>query len=229
MRKTVVLTALLAGLPAVPQLALAADDHSVSANIGFVSDYRYRGISQTEKKPALQGGFDYAHASGAYLGVWASNVSWIKDGKSSLEADIYGGFAGEAAGVGYDFGLLQYTYPGGKVDGATDPNTLEAYIGTGWGPLSVKYSHSLTNLFGFDDSKGSWYLEAGLEYELGPVTLEAHAGRQKIKNHFGYSDYKLGASTEFAGFDFGLHYVKTNIKEDSYAEGGVVFSIARSF
>jgi uncharacterized protein (TIGR02001 family) len=229
MRKIALTTALLAALPVVPSLALASSEHELSANIGLVSDYRYRGISQTEKKPALQGGFDYAHASGAYAGVWASNVSWIKDSKSSLEIDVYGGFAGEAAGVSYDLGLLQYTYPGGKVDGLADPNTLEAYIGTGWGPVSVKYSHSLTNLFGFEDSEGSWYLQAGLDYDVGPVTLEAHAGRQKIKNHFGYSDYKLGASTAFGGFDFGLHYVKTTIKEDSYAKGGVVFSVSRQF
>lgn len=231
MKKTLICTALFAALPAVSAPVFAAEEspHSLSANVGFVSDYRYRGISQTEKKPALQGGFDYEHASGAYLGVWGSNISWIKDGKSSLELDLYGGYGGEVGDFSYDVGLLQYYYPGGKVEGAANPNTLEAYVGGGWGPLSVKYSHAFTNLFGFDDSKGSWYLEAGLEYEVGPVTLDAHIGRQKIKNYFGYNDYKLGVSTEYGGFGFGLHYVKSTIKDDDNSKGGVVLSVSRSF
>src|SRR5665647_2991268 len=88
---TLILTALSA-----PGLALAADapatPPAVTANVGFVSNYLYRGISQTGAKPAIQGGFDYAHASGFYAGVWGSNISWVAASNASLELDTYFGF-----------------------------------------------------------------------------------------------------------------------------------------
>ena len=69
--------------------------------MGVVTDYRYRGISQSRLKPALQGGVDFAHKSGFYLGTWASTIKWIKDagGDAPVELDLYGGYKGTAGAV----------------------------------------------------------------------------------------------------------------------------------
>ena len=105
-------TALLASVLSLSGAAFAQTkapepDYSFAFNVGAVSDYRYRGISQTSKKPAIQGGVDFAHKSGLYLGAWGSNVKWVEDfngaTKGNLEIDLYGGFKGTIAGdLGFD-------------------------------------------------------------------------------------------------------------------------------
>ncbi|HPU51499.1 MAG TPA: TorF family putative porin, partial [Burkholderiaceae bacterium] len=181
---------------AVPSTGMAQDKkeaspHTLTGNLNLVSEYRYRGISQTNNKPAVQGGFDYAHASGVYVGTWASNVSWLSDGGSgtvsnSLEWDIYGGYKGTAGDFGYDVGLLYYYYPGKYPSGFNSPNTLEAYVAGSWKTLTLKYSHSLTDLFGFVDSKGSGYLDLTGTYDLGNgFSLVGHYGYQMIPSTTG--------------------------------------------
>ena len=130
MRKTALFTALLGASLALPIAALAeeaaapASPHSVSYNIGLFSQYVWRGMTQTDESLALQGGIDYAHASGFYAGAWASNVSWTTDfdymDSNSLEIDLYGGYANTIGdiGIGYNVGVLQYIYPGTSNDGA---------------------------------------------------------------------------------------------------------------
>jgi uncharacterized protein (TIGR02001 family) len=135
--------------------AVPADPIVISANVGLFSDYRFRGISQTGKKPAIQGGFDLTHESGLYIGTWASNISWLSDTDSRISApiewDLYGGYRGEIVkGVTFDVGGLQYYYPGTYPDGFVRPHTFELYGRLGYGPFTLKYSHALTNLFGFN-------------------------------------------------------------------------------
>src|SRR5574337_1152961 len=141
MRKSMVALSVISALTALPAGQVLAEDapaaeatspHTFTANVGFVSEYRYRGISQTEKKPALQGGFDYSHESGLYVGTWGSNVSWIDNltddkAQNSMEWDFYGGYKGTAGPIGFDVGLLQYYYPGSSVNNSAQPsfNTLE--------------------------------------------------------------------------------------------------------
>lgn len=105
------------------EAAPAAPASPFTGNFTIASEYLYRGIAQTRGKPALQGGFDYAHPSGFYIGTWGSNISWINDAvagaSASLELDIYGGYKGTAGPLGYDVGVLTYNYPGtGKPGGA---------------------------------------------------------------------------------------------------------------
>lgn len=228
-------------LPAAAQAAKEAAVHSVSGNFSLVSEYRYRGISQTDLRPALQGGIDYSHASGVYLGTWGSNVSWLADagaGGSSVELDVYGGYKGSVGELGYDVGLLQYYYPGSFA--GTKPNTLEAYIGASWKMFTLKYSHSLTNLFGVPDSKGSSYVDLGASFDVGAgITLAAHAGYQKVKNASDctYTDWKLGASKDFGGFTWALNYIDTDAKDACYlnyrnknlGKGAVVLSVGKTF
>lgn len=145
MRKTVIASALIAASIVLPTMANAADaaptpEHTFTSNVTLASEYIYRGIGQTNRKPAVQGGVDYAHSSGVYLGAWGSNVSWLSDGSStvsnSLEMDFYGGFKNAVGDFGYDVGLLQYFYPGSGY--GNNPNTLEGYIGGSYSILSLK-------------------------------------------------------------------------------------------
>src|SRR5688500_11382116 len=88
-------------------------EYTYTFNVGAVTDYRYRGISQSRKKPALQGGADFSHKSGFYVGTWASTIKWIKDagGDANVEVDLYGGYKTTFGGVGFDVGVLRYLYP----------------------------------------------------------------------------------------------------------------------
>ena len=247
MKKSPVATALAAPVAAL-LLALPfagsahAEEGPFSANVGLVSDYAYRGISQTDERPALQGGVDYAHASGLYVGVWGSNVSWLNDidtsdsTGNSLEIDLYAGYAGEAGPIGYDVGLLQYFYPGSysstwkSETGLTDPDTLEGYVGLSWEFLSFKYSYAFTDLFGLPDSDGSQYYDLGVSFEVGGgFELAAHYGYNDIKGSDDYDDWKIGVSKEFGGFDFGLNYVDTDIEALDIAEERVILSVSKRF
>src|ERR1700709_491981 len=120
LKLAVLLSALAASGAAMAQTAAAAapePDYTLSFNVGAVTDYRYRGISQSRLKPALQGGIDFAHKSGFYVGTWASTIKWIKDagGDSNVEIDLYGGYKTTFSGVGIDVGALRYYYPGNKL------------------------------------------------------------------------------------------------------------------
>ena len=115
---------------AVAQTPAPAPEHTLTANVGLFSEYIFRGISQTAGEPAIQGGFDYAHSSGFYLGTWASNVSWLEDfglySRSSMEWDFYGGFKSTIGDTDwtYDLGILYYYYPGRKFSGEVSADTL---------------------------------------------------------------------------------------------------------
>ena len=157
-------------------------DYTFAFNVGAVTDYRYRGISQSRLLPAAQGGVDFSHKSGFYLGAWASTIRWLKDipgGDGPLELDLYGGYKGEMAkGVTYDVGLLRYQYP--KENFAVSVNTTELYGAVTYGPVTGKYSHSLTNLFGFGASKGSGYFDVSATFDVGGVSVVPHIGYQKV-------------------------------------------------
>jgi uncharacterized protein (TIGR02001 family) len=224
MRKTLLATAVLGAL-SVPGIALA-EASPFTGNFTIASEYLYRGIAQTRGKPALQGGFDYAHPSGAYVGVWGSNISWISDAvagaSASLELDVYGGYKGSAGPLGYDVGVLTYNYPGtGKPSGNGKPDTTEIYGGLSWEWLTVKYSHSTTALFGWTKSdgsktRGSGYLEVNANYDMGNgLTLVGHIGHQKVKGFTdaSYSDYKLGVTKDIGIGVVGAAVLGTNAKD----------------
>jgi uncharacterized protein (TIGR02001 family) len=212
----IVLSAVTAciALTALPTLSHAEDAASpLSFNVGVFSEYRYRGISQTRFQPAIQGGADYAFSNGLYIGTWLSNIKWIKDagsaagvdtGNSSIEWDIYGGYKGEIAkDFGYDVGVLTYYYPGnkyGNISGSKSANTTEIYGALTYGPFTAKYSHSVTTLFGFGDSRNSGYLEAAATFDLGSgFSIAPHVGYQKVAKNssYSYTDYSITGSKDF--------------------------------
>ena len=121
---TLLPTAALAQTP--PPAAPPAPDYTLTANVGLFSEYIFRGISQTAGKPAVQGGFDWAHSSGFYLGTWGSNISWLEDfgayTRSSLEWDFYGGYKGSINDDwNYDLGTIYYLYPGNAIPATRTP------------------------------------------------------------------------------------------------------------
>ena len=142
------------------------------------SDYRFRGISQTFKQPALQGGFDYAHSSGFYLGNWNSNVSGNQyNNGAGLEMDFYGGYKFEVMpDFTADVGLLYYYYPGAKIGNTGERyDNGEIYFAGAYKWFSAKYSYGLTDFFGLNNttaaiprggSKGSGYLDLNATLKL---------------------------------------------------------------
>ena len=210
MRK-LILGAAVAGAFAAPGVvstayaqAAAAPASPITYNVGVVSDYLFRGISQTHGRPALQGGIDYAHSSGFYLGAWASTITWVKDMYSSgrTEIDVYGGYKNAFAGGdwNYDVGYITYNYPGSGsaistnlvtgVTGMAKPNTQEAYGAIGYKWVTAKYSYTTSkNFIGWQggvnanqNTRGSDYLELNANYEMGNGwTLLGHVGQQTVK------------------------------------------------
>jgi uncharacterized protein (TIGR02001 family) len=199
----------------------------LSFNAAVTSDYRYRAISQTRLQPALQGGADFVHnSSGLYAGAWASIIKWTSDagGSGDAEIDLYAGKRGElAAGLGYDLGVLRYLYPSnglGAVPGFANADTTEIYGQLSWGPASLKYSHALTNLFGFADSKDSGYLDLAANLEAGQGwVVNLHAGRQRIAHNgaASYTDWKVGLTRDFGIVTGAVAYVGSNADKRAYA------------
>lgn len=222
-QKIVLATLALSGA-AFAQTKAPEPDYTLSYNVGAVTDYRYRGISQSGNRPALQGGADFAHKSGFYLGAWASTITWIKDStaapnttKGPIEIDVYGGYKGSFNDkLSYDVGALQYWYAGNNMKntaGFVNPNTLELYGALTAGIFTAKYSHSVTNLFGVPNSKRSGYLDLSATIDLGNGwSIIPHLGNQKIKNFSSYTDYSLTVAKDIDGLVLSAAVVGTNWK-----------------
>jgi uncharacterized protein (TIGR02001 family) len=230
--KLAALSALVAAT-VFPLAAQAEDAPSTTFNIGAVSDYRYRGISQSGLKPALQGGADYSNPNGIYLGTWLSTIKWIKDGGkmagvdtggTNVEWDLYGGYKGEfTKELTYDVGGLYYVYPSnkyGNIAGGANANTFELYGALTFSVVTAKYSHALTNTFGFGDSKGSGYFDLSATFDLGSgFSLVPHVGHQTIEHTSAanYTDYSLTLGKDFGnGFSLSAMAVGTNASKTGY-------------
>lgn len=233
MRTTTIAAALMLAAPTLAQAQAAAapvSPHTFTGNLTFASDYRFRGISQTFLKPAVQGGFDYSHAGGIYVGTWASNVSGVQyPNGNSMEWDFYGGYKMAFGDFGVDVGLLQYWYPGTKF-GDTKPDTLELYLAGSWRWMTLKYSHSLTSLFGVKnetfggfcgvDSKGNAYDSTnaaegcvgerpGNSRGSGYLDLTANlplADKLTLVAHVGHQKVKNYSKLDYADWKLGVTY-----------------------
>jgi uncharacterized protein (TIGR02001 family) len=201
----------VAAVVAVPAV-LAQSPHTLSGNVALVGDYRFRGVSQTYTQPAIQGGVDYAAATGVYMGAWGSNVSgnqFLNGG--SLELDLYSGYRWTAGNVGLDLGLLYYWYPRARynINPGDRYNTAEVYVGGRYDQFAVKYSHALTNLFGMKTrtiggycgiradgtaattdclgtgaSRGSGYVDLTATFDVVfGMGLALHYGRQYVRSY----------------------------------------------
>ena len=199
MRKSLITTAVLGAL-AAPSFVFAADaaaspDLTVAYNVGLYSQYIFRGLTQTDRKPALQGGVDLTHSSGFYLGAWGSNIDWLRsiygEGVTdstktyytkggNLEIDLYGGFRTELgkSGIGIDVGVLQYWYPGTLRSGWAKANTTELYGALSYGWLQGKLSGVVSEAaWGWgkssdaaqEDARGTYYAELNATIPVGEL------------------------------------------------------------
>ena len=254
MKKTIIALSLAAmSLPALAQDKKApAPDYTIAGNFGLFSDYRFRGVSQTTEKAAVQGGFDFSHKSGLYLGTWASNVNdWANTTGNGMEIDFYGGFKGSLPmEVGFDLGYIAYQYPG-TAPTSPDPkqNTRELYLGLSKGPVSYKISRTMSDAwFGIARAKGSLYHDLTLSYGVTEqLVLSAHAGYQKIKGNAegetSFKDYKIGGAYDLGGgYAVGLAFTKVSFKNKTDGEAwfqtaqgkalyknGTVLSLTKAF
>lgn len=229
-------------------------EHTLTGNLSLNSDYRFRGISQSWKLPAVQGGFDYAHSSGAYAGVWASNVSGNSyNNGAGLETDVYGGFKfSPVQDLTLDLGALVYFYPGARLNSApgvaTDKkyDNVDLYLGLSYGAFSAKLSVAATDYFGLNSdtagyayfsslganggSKGSAYLDLNYNFDLGQgITLGTHVGYLKVRNYgdLSYTDAKISIAKEIVGLNWTAAVVGSNAKKDFYQVGNAAAQDAK--
>jgi uncharacterized protein (TIGR02001 family) len=234
MKRSTYAIALALAAPVLPGVAHA----DLAFNVGAVTDYRYRGISQSRLKPALQGGVDWS-SGGLYVGAWASTIKWIKDadGGADVEIDLYGGYKGEIVkGVGYDVGILAYQYPGHDLP--VSPNSTELYGAVTYGIFTFKYSHSVTDLFGVPDSNNSGYFDVSATVDLGDGwSLVPHIGKQRVEKNgqFAYWDYSLTVAKTIGSFTLTGAIVATDTDEyiggdnKNLGKSGVVLGAKFSF
>ena len=227
MKSTLAKTLAVVAVAALPALASA----QLTANVSLTTNYKFRGqdqdvigkngsIKDKAVKPALQGGFDYAHESGFYIGNWNSSVNWLAG--NSLESDIYGGYKFKAGEVDLDVGLLTYIYPGNSLG-----NTTEAYAGATFGPLSAKYSHTFSeDYFGWAGTslgsglkgRNTGYLNLAFAQEVAPkLTFKASVGFTRFASDIkdngvpNYMDYSVGGAYDLGeGFTLGANVVGAN-------------------
>jgi uncharacterized protein (TIGR02001 family) len=221
----------LVGSGAFAQAKPPEPDYTLAYNIGATTDYRFRGISQTSFDPAIQGGVDFTHKSGFYLGTWVSNIKWIKDyvgaSKGSVEWDLYGGYKGEITkDLTFDVGLIRYEYPrntASSVPGFVNANTTEVYGALTYGIFTAKYSSATSNFIANPNSDGSGYLDLSANFDLGGgFTLTPHVGHQTVrntavKNQGNYSDYSLTLAKDFGnGFAVTVAAIGSNASKIFY-------------
>jgi len=217
-------------------------DLVVSGSVGLVTDYRFRGVSQSDNDPALQGGITVTHKSGLYAAIWSSNLAgWGTFGGANIELDLIGGYKMPIGGGGaLDVGLTWYMYPGG----ADKTDFAEPYVklsGTA-GPLNllagVAYApkqEALGNFSATPQSRGqsedNLYLwgDANAGIPNTPVTLKAHIGYSDGNPGLGpngtsvaptgkYWDWMLGTDFVLGPVTLGAAYVDTDIsrRESAY-------------
>ncbi|MBK8741047.1 MAG: hypothetical protein IPM02_16650 [Betaproteobacteria bacterium] len=222
----ILLCGMTAGVATAQTAPAAAPAFPVAFNVGVWSQYIFRGLSQTDFKPAIQGGADYAHDSGLYVGVWGSNIEWLRDfGISSgrVELDIYGGYKKSLTDdIAVDVGFLRYQYLGSVKDGFVNPNTNEVYAALSYKFITAKYSHALSNAFGTAESKHTTYWDLTAAIPVADTwTLTVHGGKQKFRgpsaDAASYSDFKVEIAKDFgSGISAGAGVTTTDADKSFY-------------
>lgn len=209
-----------------------------SSSLGFATDYRFRGISQTRENPAFQGGVEYNHSSGFKLGVWGSNTDFGVTNDGSIETDVYGSYTWKlASNLTLETGLIGYFYPGSSsglnydyVDGyAVGAYTLDPVT------FTATFNYSPDN---FASSGSAYYPQLGVSVALPhDIVLDGAFGRQWVEDNaaFGLPDYNTwnaGIAYSWQGFTAKLQYVDTSVSDSRCAIGcgsAGIFSLTKKF
>lgn len=235
-RQTTSAALLIAGLSIGIAAPASAQDSDLpgefSGNVTLTSDYVFRGYTQTNQDPAIQGGLDWDSGAGFYVGTWGSNVNFGDGDEASVELDIYGGYAGEIDGFSYDVGFIYYWYPGAT--SALNYDFWEVYgsLGYDFGPAAVSFGLAYTPE-NFGDTNDGLYFQSGISV---PVTdmfsVDANLNYYDVDPTFGedYVDWNVGATLSLEWFDADLRYIDTDIDNcTGVCDSRVVFSVSRSF
>ena len=233
-----------------PALAQEEEAPAVTVTGGatVVSDYRFRGISQTDKNFAVQGTFTVAHKSGFYAAVWGSTVDEYVAAGGDQEIDLIAGFKKTFGGTTVDVGVLYYYYPGAEqIIPGYSSDFFEPYIGVShtFGPVTGKVSAA------YAPKSAALSIGAGKEDNLyvafdlsggipnTPVSLSAHLGHSYGPSFLtigkGYTDWNVGATYTWKNLIFGVSYVDTNkallgpISGKNISKGGIVGSVGVAF
>ena len=170
MNKTLICGAVTAALFAGTAVA---GDLSLDGSLAVTSDYRFRGISQSNNDVALQGSINLNHVSGLHAGVWGSSIDFnkVEVEDATLELDYTAGYAFSVSDVAVDVGYIYYTYPN---DGSNDNNDYgEIYAAADWKGANVGVNWTDD---GYAKSGKATYVFAGYSYDFGPVTVGAQVG-----------------------------------------------------
>lgn len=202
---------------------------AIEANVAASSNYLWRGITQTKDAAAISGGLDYSHESGFYFGTWMSTIDFGEEASAGYELDIYGGFAWESNGIGYDVGYLYYAYP----DAGNNIDFGEIYGSVSWQWLTLKASYTTFVDEASAPSEDMLYLEANASFEiLNETTLDIHIAQSSgdtITDWYGeddsYMDYSVSLSK--SGITLGLKKVDLKADDDIkvFASYGVSFEL----
>ena len=194
-------TALAAVLATGTMFTTVAQAASIEANVGFTTDYIWRGFTQNSGDTSFSGGVDMSTDSGFYVGTWVGDITW--DG-ASYELDLYGGYAGEAGAMSYDIGYIQYMYP----DKTTDADFGEIYVTLGTGPVSVSYYYEVDNDDGSVDSGDNTYLSLDYGMDLSDDWgLGLHYGIYDVDAN---ADESIDMSLTLSKGDFSFSIIETD-------------------
>ena len=239
MRCTTLLLASLMLAGATPALAqdqtAPPPEFKVTGGVTLVSDYRFRGLTQTDGDPALQTTININSKQGFYIGTWMSEIDGsgktpLLRGYGGAEVDLYGGYTKTFKGVGVDAGVLYYYYPGGIKGQNTDFFEPYASVSYTLGPVAAKVggNYAWGGQAGLDFTPGSddnlyLYGEASLAVPKTPVTLKGHLGHTKGSlglanldpNNDKYWDWSVNAEAVGGPFKVGVTYLDTDITEQA--------------
>ena len=194
-------SALAAVLATGTMFTTVAQAASIEANVGFTTDYIWRGMTQNDGDTSFSGGIDLSTDSGFYAGTWVGDITW--DG-ASYELDVYAGYAGEAGAVAYDVGYIQYMYP----DKDTDADFGEVYVSLGTGPVSLSYYYEVDNDDGTVDSGDNEYISVDYSADLTEDwSVSLHYGVYDME---AIDDEQIDMSLTLSKGDFSFSVVETD-------------------
>ena len=223
MKKTLLSLSIAAAAVSVPaQAADIGGGFDLSGNMALTSNYIWRGYSQSDDDPAIQGGLDLAHESGVYAGVWASNVESGDYAGAEMELDLYAGYATELAGVGVDVGFLSYNYPSSTP--SSDFEEIYAGVSKSFGPADLGYTY----YWGQDGLDDYWQIDAGTEL-AGFGISAAYGDADKFSTHYSFTVSKEVLSASWPVEVSLMYYDFDADAGASSDEDGVVFTVAKSF
>jgi uncharacterized protein (TIGR02001 family) len=229
--KFVAVPALLSSI-AVATPAFAQDEEKeasgpvdVEVTLTAVSDYRFRGVSLSDKDPAFQPGINVSHESGIYVGAWASNVA--DNGGDDIEIDIFAGFSGGEA-LTYDIGITSYLYPGAS---SLNYSEVIGKLGTTVGPLELGGTLAYAPSQDGTGNEDNVYVGGNASFGIPNTPLKLNAALGLEDGAFGDNklDWSLGVTADISGFTVGASYVDTNRRLGGLGKAGAVFSISYAF